>query len=466
MNWGKKHVFLLVVVALLAGAFTANATGFDESNIVLRFGMLSDLHSATGMPKFEEAIRQLYLQAGDEKLDAIVVAGDLTDNGTREEIQSLKLVLDRQGLSDKGTEFIFTLGNHDTLYDKDPYNGILFKQILKDYSFKGATEDEIRNGNHHIEINGYHFLALNCKKYNGGAEYATEDLAWLVAKLEEAVQADPSKPIFLATHPVVYNTTYGSVDGTYWHTTNLDPVIKDYPQVMVFSGHLHFPLNSERSIFQGDYTTLNTASTYYCSLEGEIDGVRPIETGGGMEPRDRNNFSQGLYLEVDGAGNTRITKMDFFRKTTIKEPWIIPAPQADKSHLKVYDLATREANNTAPYFPEGASVQILGLSKTKLDVEFDTALDDDLVYYYEVHLLDQDTGKPAGKNYAITYSDFYRNPDPTQMEKRAFRAFDGGAFRILFNEFNTNKNYVIKVVAVDSFGLKSEPIYSDPNFPL
>ena len=95
---------------------------------------------------------------------------------------------------------------------------------------------------------------------------------------------DPRKPIFLVTHPVVYNTTYGSVDGTYWHTKNLHSVIKDYPQVIVFSGHLHFPLNSERSIFQGDYTTINTAATYYCSLEGEIDGIRPIDTGG-MEPR-------------------------------------------------------------------------------------------------------------------------------------------------------------------------------------
>lgn len=463
MKVKNRRFFLIVVMLLVVSVFNGHtrAADFDENSIVLRFGVLSDLHAASGTPKFEEAVRQLYEKAGEEKLDAIVVAGDLTDNGAVEEIQSLKGVLDRQRLAERGTEFVFTLGNHDILYDKDPYNGIRFKQILKDYAFKGATEEEIKNGNHHIEIEGYHFLALNCKKYNGGAEYAPEDLEWLRSKLEKVSEMDPRKPIFLVTHPVVYNTTYGSVDGTYWHTKNLHSVIKDYPQVIVFSGHLHFPLNSERSIFQGDYTTINTAATYYCSLEGEIDGIRPIDTGGGMEPRDRQDFSQGLYLEVDENGNTRITRMDFFNKDIIKEPWIIPAPRPDKSHLLPYADTTREAENTAPYFPEGAAAKILGISKTSLEIEFDTALDDDLVYYYEIHLLDKATGKPAGKNYAITYSDFYRTPKPENMKRKASLSLDGGAFRILFNEFDLSKEYVVKIVAVDSFGLKSEPIYSD-----
>ena len=40
----------------------------------------------------------------------------------------------------------------------------------------------------------------------------------------------------------------------------------------------------------------------------------------------------------------------------------------------------------------GAAAKILGISKTSLEIEFDTALDDDSVYYYEIHLLDKATG--------------------------------------------------------------------------
>ena len=106
MKVKNRRFFLIVVMLLVVSVFNGHtrAADFDENSIVLRFGVLSDLHAASGTPKFEEAVRQLYEKAGEEKLDAIVVAGDLTDNGAVEEIQSLKGVLDRQRLAERGTE--------------------------------------------------------------------------------------------------------------------------------------------------------------------------------------------------------------------------------------------------------------------------------------------------------------------------------------------------------------------------
>lgn len=436
---------------------------FDEENIVLRFAAISDTHFTSGANKFEEALKQLYQKAGENNLDAILVAGDLTDSGSPAEMKAVKASLDKFSVKEKGTKFVFALGNHDTNFDGLPFNGEIFKKELGDYVYEGATEDEIRNGNHHIVINGYHFIALNTKKYNGGCEHANEDLNWLKTKLDEAIKDSPNKPIFVATHPLVYDTVYGSKEGTYWYSKNLNDVLKDYPQVITFGGHLHSPLNDERTIFQRDFTSLNTASVYYASLESEVDGIVPIELDGGS-PRNKSYFSQGLYLEVDNKNNVRITRMDFFNEAEIKEPWIVLAPKEDKSHLKFYTTEARTKNNKAPYFPNDAYINIRRVAKKKLDIEFITALDDDLVYAYEVHLLIKETGLPAGSTYAITLSDFYLTPDPKDMDKKVFRAFSTDNFGLANKEFDPNEDYLIKIVAIDSFGLKSKPIYSDPTY--
>ena len=45
------------------------------------------------------------------------------------------------------------------------------------------------------------------------------------------------------------------------------------------------------------------------------------------------------------------------------------------------------------------------------------------------------------------------------MKRKASLSLDGGALEYFFNEFDLTKEHVVKIVAVDSFGLKSEPIY-------
>lgn len=461
----KKFLFRLsvcVVFILVFGlVINANEEQFDESNIVLRFAAVSDLHYNQGTAKFEEALKQLYEKASGERLDVVFVAGDLTDNGTKGEIQGLKRTLDKFKFAENGTEFVFALGNHDTDFDKLPYNGELFKQVLGDYAYKGATEEEIKNGNHHIIINGYHFIAVNTKTYSGGARHSDEDLKWLKEVLDKAVESDPNKPVFLATHPVIYDTIYGSKEGSYWYSKNIDDVLKDYPQVITFGGHLHFPLQDDRNIFQRDYTSLGTASMLYNSLEGVIEGVKPVDVSGGMEPSDCHYFSQGLYLEVDKNHNVRITRMDFFNKAEIKQPWIILAPKEDNSHLTKYTLEALSQDNKPPYFEADAGVRFRRITKTNIYLEFDAAKDDDYVYYYEVHLIENETDYPAGYTHAITYSDFYRYPDTDKMKTKFTKAFSMSDFKVTFGMLDSYKEYIVKVIAVDSFGLKSEPIISE-----
>lgn len=460
----RFYLRLLIVLLILPLTIMATDKGqFDEQNIVLRFGAISDTHLTGGAAKLEEALKLLFEKVGENKLDVLLIAGDLTDSGSATEITAFKKSLDKVEFDKKGTKLIFALGNHDTDFDKLPYNGLAFKKGLGAYAYEGALEDEIKNGNHHIIVNGYHFIAVNTKKYNGGCEHAPEDLAWLKNALDEAVKDDPHKPIFVATHPLVYDTVYGSLEGSYWASSNLGEVLKDYHQVISFGGHLHSPLNDERTIFQRDFTSLNTAAVKYVSLDSVIEGIPPIDLDGGSTPRNCNFFSQGLYLEVDRNHNVRITRMDFFRAAEIKSPWLVPAPKADKSHLKYYTTEARKSTNQAPYFEDDAYVNIRRVAKKKLDIEFSAAKDDDLVYAYEIRLLDKATLLPVGATYAITYSDFYMTPDPSKMVTKVFKAFSTDAFKLTEKEFDLSKEYLIKIVAMDSFGLKSEPLYSESN---
>ena len=160
-----------------------------------------------------------------------------------------------------------------------------------------------------------------------------------------------------------------------------------------------------------------------------------------MEPDDCHKFSQGLYLEVDKNNNVRITRMDFFNKAVIKEPWIVPAPKKDNSHLEVYTYEAMAKGNKPPYFSKDAVVEVKEVTARNISIEFEAADDDDLVYYYEIHLLEKDTGYPAGYHHTIVYSDFYRTPDPKQMKQRYAQKLDILSFKVIFALLEPSREY-------------------------
>ena len=58
---------------------------------------------------------------------------------------------------------------------------------------------------------------------------------------------------------------YGST--TCWGVKELTDILEKYPQVVDFAGHSHFPMNDPRSIWQGDYTALNTGTLSYYEMD-------------------------------------------------------------------------------------------------------------------------------------------------------------------------------------------------------
>ena len=96
---------------------------FDADNIVLSFGALSDVHCQDGqtMPtsKFLSALNQLKdyaVKSGDKNgLDAVAIAGDLTQSGRVSEARMVKDTY-KKVFNETEVPLIFTTGNHEELY--------------------------------------------------------------------------------------------------------------------------------------------------------------------------------------------------------------------------------------------------------------------------------------------------------------------------------------------------------------
>lgn len=124
-------------------------------------------------------------------------------------------------------------------------------------------------------------------EYYGGEEnclFSEDTLAWLEETLAEIDAEDPDKPIFVIVHPMVGGTVYGSDEpnteewgGLAWYTTQLTDILKQYPQVITFSGHTHTMINDEKSIMQTDFTSVGCGSVYYMAADASY---APLSSGG------------------------------------------------------------------------------------------------------------------------------------------------------------------------------------------
>ncbi len=382
---------------------------FDASNIVLSFGALSDIHVHTtnkdGEEKFKSAISLLTEEAKKDDadgLDAIAIAGDIADTGKKEEVAKFASLV-KTYFPNKSV--MLATGNHDISGVKmsDYYNA------MGEEYFANDVDSDIASGSRHCVVNGYHFIFVEPSSYGNNCPYSEQTIKWLDETLAKITAEEPNAYIFLFTHPMIYRTCYGSELGSFWYTTYLTATLEKYPQVVTFGGHLHFPINDERSIMQDKFTSLGCGSVRYLAIEGGYANAN------GTVPNDAYSVSSGLLVQVDKYGNCRITRMYFSETTTFKTPWIISAPKADGSHLEKYTL-DRANENKAPALSGNVTFTpspVAGSSAGKITIAAGT--DDDFVHHYVIDIFDK-----ASNAKVATYnvlSDFYTKANPTDMSR-------------------------------------------------
>lgn len=447
---------MVLVSAVSASAGTCNK--FDESRVVLSLGAISDVHidapSNTVSTKFTNALHQLGAQASvldGDGLDGVLVVGDLVNTPYKDKegykqvdffrdlYKSVYPDLDRVPL-------VYTQGNHDTYKEWNENTVSEGKNIssrLGEEFFRTDIDNDARDmmACRHCVINGCHIL---CITPNGTRPvvYDPEALRWLDENLAEITASEPDRYVLVLTHAMISNTVYGSTLGNYWSTAALTDILAKYPQVVVFGGHLHFPLNDPRSIWQGSFTAMGTSSVRYMAIEaGHYERM-----AGATIMKDKDEYSQGLLLQFDADGNMRINRMDFYNGETIGNPWELSHPVPSNAHLKPYRHDFRRRANKAPRLSSlevkvGDAVKDVVWPVTAV---FSAGTDDEFVHHYELVL------KAEGEEMSFKkiLADFYRHPKTSEM-------------KTLWEEplgQLPKGDYELRLVAVDSWGARSKAL--------
>lgn len=431
---------------------------FNENKIAFSFAAISDVHIGNDPNKRDEHnFTSALTQLKERGVDAVLVAGDLINaggyGGKYEQMYDYKRVYETV-FDPKVTPMVYAVGNHDVKWSADSkiHSDILNGMLGEDYFLTDVDKDILSTeGNRHCVIGGYHILTLLPVTYTN-VTFTEATKAWLDKTLAEITAADPNSYVLIFTHPMIYDTVYGSTLGRepgsaltdMWVTSDITDILSKYNQVVTFGGHLHFPLNDPRSIMQTKFTSLGCGSVNYMAIE---DGGY-VNMASATTMKDKYEFSQGLLCEIDENGNMRINRMDFYNKTTIDTPWEISYPTSDGAHLKKYgkDRGFPE-NNVAPTLSEIGVTLIESDEKGQIaTVEFAAAKDDEFAHHYTLELKNASTDETL-KTVKIL-SDFYRVRIPAEMKKtfsQRIRLPDADEYKLI-------------LTAYDSWGAASEPI--------
>ncbi|MBQ9511454.1 MAG: metallophosphoesterase [Clostridia bacterium] len=415
-----------------------NDNKFKENEICFTFGAISDIHLTDGgddsEKKFRQALKTLSAFA-ENGLDAVLCVGDLIDSRKESQIEKFKAIYEDELSYD--VPLIYCLGDgHDEIWTEGDDAPQTFARIFgEEYFKKDVNMEMVKHGNRHCIINGCHIIALQpisrCP-----IRYGDKTKAWLKKTLEQINDENGKMPIIVITHPMIHNTCYGSCEGDEWDTEELTPILSDYEQIIVFGGHLHFPLIDERSIMQTEFTSVGCGAVRYMAIEHAYMFQH------GYNVKNAYRFSQGLLCEVDSGGNVRITRLDFLKGRIIKSPWMIL--KGEKRYVM-----ERMQTASAPCFDGDGNITARRLKnemeQTTCQLSFNAAYDADFVHHYEI-AVENEHGTVIMKRKLIT--DFFRVCSADEMAKRC-SADVGDILR---------EGYTVYIQAVNSWGKKSKPI--------
>lgn len=275
---------------------------FDDKNIILKLGLMSDLHfdainTYTDNYKNNTAIVQTAVnfiknKLGEDSMPAIVIGGDVINWNGLADLRMAKAAFE-ECLDPTKTELIPTVGNHDDwcTNNAEPvddelsqkkvfvdYN--LFDEVLGDYVYQNPistiSEDLLVQGYYHTSFNGVHILTIVGVDGNHGS-YALNLMKKELDKIRES--SDTGMPVFVVTHVPPRNTVIGThVESGRWTSDTIANSLKDYPEVVLLTGHTHAKADTQEIFWQEDGFSvlhcgpLGSGDHFFATLEIDSKG--------------------------------------------------------------------------------------------------------------------------------------------------------------------------------------------------
>lgn len=435
---------------------------------VLRFALTSDVHTrvmndngaaekatseevAHSSLMTERLFSSSYNYADGEAydaLDAVVLVGDYTDEGTTKQYDALFGIVDDNLRT--GTALLACLGNHEFRNpgeDSVSNNSSFSTTYDRFEDYFGYGVDSV-----HV-INGYTFIgfASDCK---GGRGYTSSKAEWLEQQIIAALASDPTgkKPIFVFGHVPVWETCLGSIRENNYPTDDVGDVLEKYPQVVYMSGHTHAPCSDPESVWQGGFTAINTGTLAYDDS--------PFYTGDGSTRssyfrRDLHGGYQYVMLgryfehaewyasvytivEVDQNNVIRLRYYDAEADRFLFEPVYIDSIGEPENFTFTSE---RKANSEAPVFSE--PLTLLSASYESVRVSIPNATCADYVRSYRADILHE--GNIVKTVYRQGGQQKYPLPEITAS----------------FSDLDPDTDYTVRVYAYNAYGVMSDPLTLD-----
>lgn len=325
------------VVACVAVVTVNHLFAADAEMPELVFGAVSDIHLKTGYStkKFDAVLKFF----ADEEVDAVLLAGDITDYGL---VPELKLAGDcwrrafPGNLTPKGKhcEKLFHYGDHDCC-------GTIHKRMPESHVKPYGTRDDVEQLviNRYGKAKAWHdafdedWAPFMCKTVNGYdfilSSYSEGEDDNPIGNHTHGMKEyfasqkfDSSKPFFYSQHRASRGTIpFGSTVDDGYSTA----VLSQYPNCVAFCGHLHEPVAREFNIWQGAYSAVQIPSaSYECFRQNEENYWCKHEPTPVQMPMLTDTTSVPCLLVKVYKNRIVISRHEVFKGGKCGPDWVIP----------------------------------------------------------------------------------------------------------------------------------------------
>ena len=356
----KRIISLLISAVMLTACFipfgaaaqTQKIKPLDEKKVKLHFAAWGDPQVSNYLKE-----REPYLITSsadltnnvDKKLDALVLAGDITENSLNEEWEWVY-----DDIKDvKVKNFINATGNHDIRIHEYPVVKGSFVYFTNRLNKRAGSKLRIKKLNYSYTVNGYKFIVLGSDSASfEEADLSKKQLKWLNKELKSAYKKN--HPTFVIAHQPLKNThglpeTWGSPINSAGSIGNqsddVKKIMNKYPNTIFITGHLHSGF--------GKYTYQRTGNIYSVNLPSlGVDNENGtynehgigylVEVYDGKVVFRARNFDKGVYVpEYDIKINLYIKKVKLSKKTykydgKVKTPKVTVKASNGKTVSKKY----------------------------------------------------------------------------------------------------------------------------------
>lgn len=457
------------------------------------------------------ALKQHLQFCKDEGVDVILMNGDIANNAIEKYYEYYTDIFESVYGTDSTEypEVIWNMGNHEW-WDGNEHNTSTAVSLFNEYanidseylvarsSVKYYLDNSVTLPTYYKVVEGVPFLVVSGENSTGeiGTTMQQEIADWL-EDIEMLPSVQAGGAIYVLYHYPL-STTFTHGQGSIEQASVLEDLLKDYPQVVVFTGDTHFPGVNERAINQVDFTAINigtssysrnvirsatmsNSETYYNFQHNGTGSAKDIMDG---QSQYQHEYTPTIHrLDVEEDYSTKINR--YFTGETYSAAknygatWTIPANVTKATFTYTNDRFENTASAQALYGANGVSwangsVVTYEVKDNQMTVQFP----DTNEYHYTEHYKITVTGStskvydcvssyykwydspinnyyvlkdlPSGDSYIVTVQayDFFDNPSLNTLS--ATSPTEGTAVDTLDNALTLTYSDISRVLNVDN----------------